>query len=93
MTKSVTRRLVTPRPFLKWVGGKGQLLDKLIEQALATVDDGKRRKLLEQGTELAMRDYGVIPLHYQVNTWAVRKGLKYTPRTDERTEYAFVVSK
>ncbi len=68
-------------------------LDKLIEQALATVDDGKRRKLLEQGTELAMRDYGVIPLHYQVNTWAVRKGLKYTPRTDERTEYAFVVSK
>lgn len=68
-------------------------LDKLIEQALATVDDTKRRKLLEQGTELAMRDYGVIPLHYQVNTWAVRKGLKYTPRTDERTEYAFVVSK
>jgi peptide/nickel transport system substrate-binding protein len=68
-------------------------LDKLIEQALGTVDDGKRRKLLEQGTELAMRDYGVIPLHYQVNTWAARKGLKYTPRTDERTEYAFVVSR
>jgi peptide/nickel transport system substrate-binding protein len=68
-------------------------LDKLIEQALGTVDDGKRRKLLEQATELAMHDYGVIPLHYQVNTWAARKGLKYTPRTDERTEYAFVVSK
>lgn len=29
------QRLVTPRPFLKWVGGKGQLLPKL----LARVDD------------------------------------------------------
>jgi peptide/nickel transport system substrate-binding protein len=27
----------------------------------------------------------VIPLHYQVNTWAARKGYLYTPRTDERT--------
>jgi peptide/nickel transport system substrate-binding protein len=26
-----------------------------------------------------------IPLHYQVNTWAARKGYVYTPRTDERT--------
>jgi DNA adenine methylase len=32
MTKSVTRRLGTPRPFLKWVGGKGQLLGELIQQ-------------------------------------------------------------
>jgi peptide/nickel transport system substrate-binding protein len=27
----------------------------------------------------------IIPLHYQVNTWAARKGLKYRSRTDERT--------
>jgi DNA adenine methylase len=31
-TKPATRRIVIPRPFLKWVGGKGQLLAKLIEQ-------------------------------------------------------------
>ena len=24
-------------------------------------------------------------MHYQVKTWATRKGLTYTPRTDERT--------
>jgi len=30
--KTVVRRLVTPRPFLKWVGGKGQLLGPLLEQ-------------------------------------------------------------
>jgi peptide/nickel transport system substrate-binding protein len=28
---------------------------------------------------------GIIPLHYQVNTWAMRKGFSYKPRTDERT--------
>ena len=32
MIKPPARRTVTPRPFLKWVGGKGQLLDKLLEQ-------------------------------------------------------------
>ena len=34
---------------------------------------------------MAINDVAIIPLHYQVNTWATRKGLKYTPRTDERT--------
>ena len=32
-----------------------------------------------------MSDQAVIPLFYQINTWAARKGYVYTPRTDERT--------
>jgi peptide/nickel transport system substrate-binding protein len=28
---------------------------------------------------------GLIPLHYEVSTWATAKGLKYTPRTDQYT--------
>ena len=60
-------------------------VDKLVEQALATVDDAKRADLLAKATELAINDIGIIPLHYQVNTWAARKGIKYNPRTDERT--------
>jgi peptide/nickel transport system substrate-binding protein len=65
-------------------------LNKLIEQALATVADGKREVLLQQATEIAIKDLAVIPLHYQVNTWAARKGLKYKARTDERTLYKSV---
>jgi len=68
-------------------------VDKLIEQALATVDDGKREKLLQQATEIAIQDLGIIPLHYQVNTWGTRKGLAYTPRTDEYTMVKSVVVK
>ncbi len=61
-------------------------LDKLLVQALTMVDDTKRGALLAQATELAIgKNYGIIPLHYQVNTWASRKGLKYQARADERS--------
>lgn len=59
--------------------------DALIEEALRTVDDAKRRELLIAATDRAIGDVAVIPLHFQVNTWAGRKGLKYVARTDEGT--------
>ncbi len=60
-------------------------MDATLEQALATVDDAKREKLLQQATEIAMTDVGIIPLYHQENLWATRKGVAYTPRADERT--------
>ena len=60
-------------------------VDKLINEALATVDDTKRAALLAQATEVAIEDVGIIPLHYQVNTWGMRRGFGYKPRTDEYT--------
>lgn len=60
-------------------------VDKLIDSALATVDDAKRQQLLARATEVAIEDIGIIPLHYQVNTWAMRKGFGYDARTDEYT--------
>ncbi|MFQ5934840.1 MAG: ABC transporter substrate-binding protein, partial [Acidiferrobacterales bacterium] len=67
-------------------------VDKLVEDALATVNDEKRQALLAQATEIAIDDLGIIPLHYQVNTWASRKGLKYQARTDEQTLYTGIFS-
>ena len=60
-------------------------MDAVLEQALATVDDPKREKLLQQATEIAVNDLGIIPLYHQHNLWATRKGITYTARTDERT--------
>ena len=57
------------------------------------MDDAKREKLLQKATELAIGDLGIIPLHYQVNVWATRKGLAYTPRTDEYTLATSVIVK
>ncbi len=60
-------------------------LDALIEQALGTVDDAAREKLLQQASKLAMDDYAILPLHFEVTPWAFRKGLTYEPRTDQQT--------
>jgi peptide/nickel transport system substrate-binding protein len=59
--------------------------DALLKQALATVDDAKREKLLQQATETAIGEHGLIPLHYQVAVWGLRKGLTYKARADEYT--------
>ncbi len=60
-------------------------VDALLEEALATVDDLKREALLQRATEIAINDTGIVPLHFQVNLWAMRNGLAYLPRTDENT--------
>lgn len=60
-------------------------VDKLIDEALSTVDDEKRQDILAKATDIAINDMAIIPLHYQVNTWGTRKGLKYNARSDEGT--------
>jgi peptide/nickel transport system substrate-binding protein len=60
-------------------------MDAVLDQALATVDDGRREKLLQQATEIGVGDLGIIPLYHQHNLWAARKGVAYEPRADERT--------
>ena len=65
-------------------------VDRMVEEALAMIDETKRQNLLAKATELAINDLGSIPLHYQVNTWAAKKGIRYKARTDETTLYSGV---
>jgi peptide/nickel transport system substrate-binding protein len=60
-------------------------MDAALEEALRSVDREKHKALLIKATEIAMRELGIIPLHYQVNIWALRKGLTYKARTDGYT--------
>jgi peptide/nickel transport system substrate-binding protein len=60
-------------------------LDAVLDRALATVDDTKREKLLQQATEIGVGDLGIIPLYHQHNLWATRRGIVYEARADERT--------
>jgi peptide/nickel transport system substrate-binding protein len=59
--------------------------DATLEEALRSVDREKHKALLIKTTEIAMRELGIIPLHYQVNIWGMRKGLAYKARTDNYT--------
>jgi peptide/nickel transport system substrate-binding protein len=59
--------------------------DKVLSDALVTMDDKKRETMIQQAAEMVMGDVGLIPLHYEVSTWAAVKGVKYTARTDQYT--------
>jgi peptide/nickel transport system substrate-binding protein len=60
-------------------------VDRISAEALRTNDDDKRAALLAKATEIAIEDVALIPSHFQVNTWAARKGLVYRARSDEET--------
>jgi peptide/nickel transport system substrate-binding protein len=59
--------------------------DKTLAQAVVTMDRAKRERLLQEATEIAINDVGIIPLHSEVNVWGTRKGITYEARTDETT--------
>jgi peptide/nickel transport system substrate-binding protein len=60
-------------------------LDATVDEALKTVDNRKRAELLAKATQIAIDDTAWIPLHYQINTWAARKGIAVEARSDELT--------
>ena len=66
-------------------------VDALLTQALTTIDDTKRGIMLARASEKAIGELmGLVPLHYEVSTWATRQGLSYKARADQNT-YAFDV--
>ncbi|MBI3709216.1 MAG: ABC transporter substrate-binding protein [Proteobacteria bacterium] len=65
-------------------------LDTLFEQAIATIDDTARAALLAAASREATTDYGVIPLHFEMTLWALRKDLTYRAPLDQRTIATFV---
>jgi peptide/nickel transport system substrate-binding protein len=60
-------------------------MDSVLAKAMSTIDDKEREILLQNAATLALKDIGLVTLHHQINTWATRKGVVYTPRTDEYT--------
>nr|WP_086062210.1 ABC transporter substrate-binding protein [Roseomonas rosea] len=60
-------------------------LDALTERATSTLDNAERERLLQQGVKMAMDDLAFIPLFQLVNIWALKRGLAYDARADERT--------
>jgi peptide/nickel transport system substrate-binding protein len=60
-------------------------LDALTERAVATLDDAQRETLLREAVKMTMDDLPIMPIHQLVNVWALRRGLTFDPRMDERT--------
>lgn len=80
--------LATYDPGKGWgAGGRGTYsnpkLDAVLGEALRTLDTAKREKLLQEGSDIGMRDVGIIPLYFESATWAMRKGIDYLPNPQE----------
>jgi len=70
-----------------WNWGKysNPAADLLVSRALASVDANTREALARDAAQLVMQDNAIIPMHHQVASWAMRKGIQTTPRVDEFT--------
>jgi len=61
-------------------------IDTIIQRARTTMDNAERERLTQDATRRALRDEtSLIPLYFQVNSWAMRQGVTYEARTDEMT--------
>jgi peptide/nickel transport system substrate-binding protein len=60
-------------------------VDKLVEDALDTVDEAKREAFARDAAAIAAADVAIVPLYHQVVTWAMKKNITYQARTDERS--------
>ena len=73
---------------VNWAKYCNPKMDAVLTQALVTMDPPARHKMLQEAATMISNDVALIPLHFQVSAWAVKKGLTYEGRGDERT-YAF----
>ncbi len=55
-------------------------LDAWLEEAMRTNDAPKREKMLWDIGAAYMADVALVPMFWQVNAWAARKGFTYEPR-------------
>ncbi|MCH8333739.1 ABC transporter substrate-binding protein [Candidatus Sumerlaeota bacterium] len=57
-------------------------VDELTEAAMSEFDPAAREKLLQEAVRIVMHDLPHIPLHYQMDIYAVSDDVKWTPRRD-----------
>ncbi len=60
-------------------------LDTLVDTAFQTLDDAKRKSLLERASEIATQEAVVLPLYFYSFAIGTPKNIAYTPRLDQFT--------
>lgn len=68
-------------------------MDARLEEAMRTVDDARREALLREASRLVIADHGILPLHFELSVWAMRRDLTYAGRADQATLAQFVQPK
>jgi peptide/nickel transport system substrate-binding protein len=68
-----------------WGRYSNRHVDELVHAALGSTDPHKRDEIAREAMGAAIKDYAVLPTHYQYASWAMKKGLSYPGRIDEFT--------
>jgi peptide/nickel transport system substrate-binding protein len=61
-------------------------MDKLYMEAATTMDDAKRAELLSKAADMAIDDYAILPIHFELSVWAMKKDVRYPGRSDQMTQ-------
>lgn len=64
-------------------GYSNQAVDRLLDEAMETPEAIKRRHLLQRASDLVIEDFGIIPIHYEINLWAMKKDISFEGRWDQ----------
>ena len=67
-------------------------VDKLLERDFTLFDDKAREEAARAVAALALKDHPVIPMHHEIVSWAMKKGISYPGRVDQFT-FAFQFTK
>ncbi|MGN6662489.1 MAG: ABC transporter substrate-binding protein, partial [Achromobacter mucicolens] len=60
-------------------------MDELVKQASSTMDDAKRAELLSTASNIAMDDFAMLPVHFELSVWAMKNDIRYQGRPDQVT--------
>ena len=90
MSNPLIALAMTPDPSLgygitNWSHYSNHQLDQLIVQAMHTLDVDQRAILLEQASTMLMVDYGLLPILFEMSTWAMKQSIRYDGRADQFT--------
>ena len=77
-----------------WNFGRSSNLevDRRLDHDFTLFDDHEREEEAKSIAALALKDHPVIPMHHEIVTWALKKGLSYPGRVDQFT-FAWQVTK
>ena len=61
------------------------VVDRALNEAISTFDDGKREAILRGAARQVDADAAILPLFHYQNIWAARRGLGVRPQSSDRT--------
>jgi peptide/nickel transport system substrate-binding protein len=59
--------------------------DAAAVQALTTMEEAERGRLLREASRIALEEMPILPIHFESAAWAFRRGLAYAGRMDQQT--------